>query len=84
MKTPSYAKIIWTNIADSWNDKMVNGDAYSRSHYITYAIGSIVGLKGSGSAVKVSSKLAKTGAAKVDNVLEASEKSGCKTCKNQD
>ncbi|QHQ57924.1 T7SS effector LXG polymorphic toxin [Bacillus velezensis] len=74
LNTPSYAKIIWTNLADSWNDKMVNGDAYSRSHYITYAIGSIVGLKGSGSAVKVSSKLAKTGAAKVDNVLEAGEK----------
>ncbi|MEC0879520.1 hypothetical protein P8908_20665, partial [Bacillus atrophaeus] len=23
LNTPSYAKIIWTNIADSWNDKMV-------------------------------------------------------------
>ncbi|MCR4385090.1 T7SS effector LXG polymorphic toxin [Bacillus amyloliquefaciens] len=79
--TPSYAKIIWTNLADSWNDKMVNGDAYSRSHYITYAIGSIVGLKGSGSAVKVSSKLAKTGAAKVDNVLEAGEKAAAKHVK---
>ncbi|WP_163113582.1 ribonuclease YeeF family protein, partial [Bacillus velezensis] len=30
LNTPSYAKIIWTNLADSWNDKMVNGDAYSR------------------------------------------------------
>ncbi|MGF7492090.1 T7SS effector LXG polymorphic toxin [Bacillus velezensis] len=81
LNTPSYAKIIWTNLADSWNDKMVNGDAYSRSHYITYAIGSIVGLKGSGSAVKVSSKLAKTGAAKVDNVLEAGEKAAAKHVK---
>ena len=81
LNTPSYAKIIWTNLADSWNDKMVNGDAYSRSHYITYAIGSIVGLKGSGSAVKVSSKLAKTGAAKVDNVLEAGEKATAKHVK---
>ena len=80
---PSYAKIIWTNLADSWNDKMVNGDAYSRSHYITYAIGSIVGLKGSGSAVKVSSKLAKTGAAKVDNVLEAGEKAAAKHVKTR-
>ncbi len=60
---------------------MVNGDAYSRSHYITYAIGSIVGLKGSGSAVKVSSKLAKTGATKVDNVLEAGEKATVKHVK---
>ncbi|WP_071391986.1 T7SS effector LXG polymorphic toxin [Bacillus velezensis] len=81
LNTPSYAKIIWTNLADSWNDKMVNGDAYSRSHYISYAIGSIVGLKGSGSAVKVSSKLAKTGAAKVDNVLEAGEKAAAKHVK---
>ncbi|MCV2524168.1 T7SS effector LXG polymorphic toxin [Bacillus velezensis] len=83
LNTPSYAKIIWTNLADSWNDKMVNGDAYSRSHYITYAIGSIVGLKGSGSAVKVSSKLAKTGAAKVDNVLEAGEKAAAKHVKTR-
>ncbi|CAI8890964.1 T7SS effector LXG polymorphic toxin [Bacillus velezensis] len=81
LNTPSYAKIIWTNLADSWNDKMVNGDAYSRSHYITYAIGSIVGLKGSGSAVKVSSKLAKTDAAKVDNVLEAGKKAAAKHVK---
>ncbi|MCY8807466.1 T7SS effector LXG polymorphic toxin [Bacillus atrophaeus] len=74
LKTPSYAKIIWTNIADSWNDKMVNGDAYSRSHYITYVVGSLVGLKGAGSAVKVTSKLGKASAAKVDKVLEAGEK----------
>ncbi|MEK3809743.1 T7SS effector LXG polymorphic toxin [Bacillus sp. FSL R7-0685] len=74
LKTPSYAKIIWTNIADSWNDKMVNGDAYSRSHYITYVVGSLVGLKGAGSVAKVTSKLGKAGAAKVDKVLEAGEK----------
>ena len=74
LKTPSYAKIIWTNIADSWNDKMVNGDAYSRSHYVTYVVGSLVGLKGVGSAVKVTSKLGKAGAAKVDKVIEAGEK----------
>ncbi|MCY9187578.1 ribonuclease YeeF family protein [Bacillus mojavensis] len=79
--TPSYAKIIWTNIADSWNDKMVNGDAYSRSHYITYAVGSLVGLKGAGSAVKVTGKLGKTGAAKVDKVLEAGEKATTKHVK---
>ncbi|UGW84617.1 HNH endonuclease [Bacillus velezensis] len=74
LKTPSYAKIIWTNIADTWNDKMVNGDAYSRSHYITYVVGSLVGLKGVGSAVKVTSKLGKAGATKVDKVIEAGEK----------
>ncbi|MCY8188108.1 T7SS effector LXG polymorphic toxin [Bacillus spizizenii] len=81
LKTPSYAKIIWTNIADSWNDKMVNGDAYSRSHYITYVVGSLVGLKGAGSAVKVTSKLGKAGAAKVDKVLEAGEKATTKHVK---
>ncbi|MFD6007980.1 T7SS effector LXG polymorphic toxin [Bacillus subtilis] len=81
LKTPSYAKIIWTNIADSWNDKMVNGDAYSRSHYITYVVGSLVGLKGAGSVAKVTSKLGKAGAAKVDNVLEAGEKATTKHVK---
>ncbi|MCY8522361.1 ribonuclease YeeF family protein [Bacillus atrophaeus] len=81
LNTPSYAKIIWTNIADSWNDEMVNGDAYSRSHYITYAVGSLVGLKGAGSAVKITGKLGKTGAAKVDKVLEAGEKAAAKHVK---
>ncbi|MED4802412.1 ribonuclease YeeF family protein [Bacillus atrophaeus] len=83
LNTPSYAKIIWTNIADSWNDKMVNGDAYSRSHYITYVVGSLVGLKGAGSAVKVTGKLGKTGAAKVDKVLEAGEKAAAKHVKTR-
>ncbi|MCY8789946.1 T7SS effector LXG polymorphic toxin [Bacillus inaquosorum] len=74
LNTPSYAKIIWKNIADSWNDKFINGDTYSKAHYVTYVIGNLVGLKGAGSAVKVSSKIAKTGATKVDKVLEAGEK----------
>ncbi|MEC0697398.1 ribonuclease YeeF family protein [Bacillus atrophaeus] len=81
LNTPSYAKIIWTNIADSWNDKMVNGDAYSRSHYITYVVGSLVGLKGAGSAVKVTGKLGKAGAAKVDKVLKSGEKAAAKHVK---
>ncbi|MGG4257416.1 T7SS effector LXG polymorphic toxin [Bacillus velezensis] len=70
LNTPSYAKIIWTNLADSWNDQMVNGDTYSRAHYISYAVGSLVGLKGVGSTVNVSSKLAKTGFSKAGKVLE--------------
>ncbi|MEC1643560.1 T7SS effector LXG polymorphic toxin [Bacillus spizizenii] len=74
LNTPSYAKIIWKNIADSWNDKFINGDTYSKAHYVTYVIGNLVGLKGAGSAVKVSSKIAKTGATKIDKVLEAGEK----------
>ncbi|QRV09746.1 HNH endonuclease [Bacillus velezensis] len=72
LNTPSYAKIIWTNLADSWNDQMVNGDTYSRAHYVSYAVGSLVGLKGVGSTVNVSSKLAKTGFSKVGKVLEPS------------
>lgn len=74
IETPTYAKIIWKDLSDSWNDKMVNGDAYSRAHFITYAVGSLVGLKGGGSILKGSSKLATTGAAKVDKVLGAGEK----------
>ncbi|MEC2184070.1 T7SS effector LXG polymorphic toxin [Bacillus spizizenii] len=74
IETPTYAKIIWKDLSDSWNDKMVNGDAYSRAHYITYAVGSLVGLKGGGSILKGSSKLDTTGAAKVDKVLGAGEK----------
>ncbi|MCG3229783.1 MULTISPECIES: T7SS effector LXG polymorphic toxin [Bacillus] len=74
LNTPSYAKIIWKNIADSWNDKFINGDTYSKAHYVTYVIGNVVGLKGAGTAVKVSSKIAKTGATKVDKVLKAGEK----------
>ncbi|MEK4689455.1 T7SS effector LXG polymorphic toxin [Bacillus sp. FSL W8-1202] len=74
LNTPSYAKIIWQNIADSWNDKFINGDTYSKAHYVTYVIGNLVGLKGAGTAVKVSSKIAKTGATKVDKVLKAGEK----------
>ncbi|MFH6683021.1 T7SS effector LXG polymorphic toxin [Bacillus amyloliquefaciens] len=70
LNTPSYAKIIWTNLADSWNDQMVNGDTYSRAHYVSYAVGSLIGLKGVGSTVNVSSKLAKTGFSKVGKVLE--------------
>ncbi|KIN30955.1 T7SS effector LXG polymorphic toxin [Bacillus subtilis] len=74
LNTPSYAKIIWKNIADSWNDKFINGDTYSKAHYVSYVIGNLVGLKGAGTAVKVSSKIAKTGATKVDKVLKAGEK----------
>ncbi|MEG7281522.1 T7SS effector LXG polymorphic toxin [Bacillus sp. 0909A] len=74
IETPAYAKIIWKDLSDSWNDKMVNGDAYSRAHFITYAVGSLVGLKGGGSILKGSSKLATTGAAKVDKLLGAGEK----------
>ncbi|MGE0911895.1 T7SS effector LXG polymorphic toxin [Bacillus atrophaeus] len=61
LSVPSYPKIIWTNIVDSWNDKMINGDAYTRAHYISYAVGNIVGLKGAGAAVQTTTKLSKVG-----------------------
>ncbi|MEC1627795.1 ribonuclease YeeF family protein [Bacillus mojavensis] len=61
LSVPSYPKIIWTNIADSWNDKLINGDAYTRAHYISYAIGNIVGPKGAGAAVQTTTKLSKVG-----------------------
>ncbi|MEC1752061.1 T7SS effector LXG polymorphic toxin [Bacillus mojavensis] len=61
LSVPSYPKIIWTNIADSWNDKMINGDAYTRAHYISYTIGNIVGPKGAGAAVQTTTKLSKVG-----------------------
>ncbi|MCY7944540.1 T7SS effector LXG polymorphic toxin, partial [Bacillus inaquosorum] len=57
LSVPSYPKIIWTNIVDSWNDKMINGDAYTRAHYISYAVGNIVGPKGAGAAVQTTTKL---------------------------
>ncbi|KAA6450240.1 T7SS effector LXG polymorphic toxin [Bacillus atrophaeus] len=57
-----------TAIEDSYNKDMVNGDAYSRARWVTYALGtvvtSIVGTKGagtitkSGTATKVTSKAA--------------------------
>ncbi|MEC1612878.1 T7SS effector LXG polymorphic toxin [Bacillus mojavensis] len=61
LSVPSYPKVIWTNISDSWNDKMINGDAYTRAHYISYAIGNIVGPKGAGAAVQTTTKLSKVG-----------------------
>ncbi|WP_262417724.1 hypothetical protein, partial [Bacillus sp. YC2] len=58
-------------IADSYQKEMVNGDTYSRSRWVTYAIGtvvtSIVGTKGAGVVVKadaagnVTSKVVKAG-----------------------
>ncbi|MEC3665135.1 T7SS effector LXG polymorphic toxin [Bacillus velezensis] len=60
---------ISTAIEESYQKDMVNGDAYSRSRWVTYAIGtvitSVVGTKGAGSltkadvAGKVTSKLSK-------------------------
>ncbi|MDM5301295.1 T7SS effector LXG polymorphic toxin [Bacillus subtilis] len=61
LSVPSYSKIIWTNLADSWNDKMINGNAYEKGHYISYVVGNIVGTKGAGSAVQTTTKISKVG-----------------------
>ncbi|MEC1792729.1 T7SS effector LXG polymorphic toxin [Bacillus vallismortis] len=61
LSVPSYSKIIWTNLVDSWNDKMINGNAYEKGHYISYVAGNIVGTKGAGSAVQTTTKLSKVG-----------------------
>ncbi|MCY8573588.1 T7SS effector LXG polymorphic toxin [Bacillus haynesii] len=52
------------SIADSWDEKMVHGDSYSRGHYIAYAIGTIWGLTEAGPTVVSGSKsLGKVGKA---------------------
>ncbi|MGM0859601.1 MAG: RNase A-like domain-containing protein [Bacillota bacterium] len=40
---------------------MINGDAYTRAHYISYTVGNIVGPKGAGAAVQTTTKLSKVG-----------------------
>ncbi|MDQ0213945.1 putative ribonuclease toxin of YeeF-YezG toxin-antitoxin module [Oikeobacillus pervagus] len=57
-------------IKESYNRDMVNGDAESRAHWVTYALGTIIGTKGAGSAAKTGTtvtKVAKEGAKKVAN-----------------
>ncbi|MDQ0213617.1 putative ribonuclease toxin of YeeF-YezG toxin-antitoxin module [Oikeobacillus pervagus] len=57
-------------ITESYNRDMVNGDAESRAHWVTYALGTIIGTKGAGSAAKTGTtvtKVAKEGAKKVAN-----------------
>src|SRR5699024_8160076 len=45
-------KYISNAVAESFTRDMVNGDAESRSHWVTYTLGSILGTKGVGNAVK--------------------------------
>ncbi|MCZ0068991.1 LXG domain-containing protein [Bacillus sonorensis] len=44
------------SIADSWDKQMVNGDSYSRGHYLAYAIGTIWGLAEAGPTVSTGAK----------------------------
>src|SRR5699024_11056717 len=39
-------------IAESFTRDIVNGDAESHSHWVTYTLGTILGTKGAGNAVK--------------------------------
>ncbi|QNU03384.1 T7SS effector LXG polymorphic toxin [Peribacillus butanolivorans] len=68
-------KYISKAISDSYEKDMVNGDAYSRSHWVTYALGtvvtSVVGTKGAGAVTKTG--VATTKAAAVKGVTKAKE-----------
>ncbi|USK64067.1 ribonuclease YeeF family protein [Peribacillus frigoritolerans] len=61
-------KYISKSISDSYERDMVNGDAYSRSHWVTYALGtvvtSVVGTKGAGAITKTGIATTKTAAVK--------------------
>lgn len=45
-------KYIARTISDSFKRDMINGDAESRAHWVTYALGTLVGTKGAGTATK--------------------------------
>ncbi|WHY55752.1 ribonuclease YeeF family protein [Peribacillus simplex] len=68
-------KYISKSISDSYERDMVNGDAYSRSHWVTYALGtvvtSVVGTKGAGAITKTG--VATTKAAAVKGATKAKE-----------
>lgn len=66
-------KYISKSISDSYERDMVNGDAYSRAHWVSYALGtvvtSVVGTKGAGAITKTG--VATTKAAAVNGVTKA-------------
>ncbi|MGG4263798.1 T7SS effector LXG polymorphic toxin [Peribacillus simplex] len=68
-------KYISKAISDSYERDMVNGDAYSRSHWVTYALGTVVtsvfGTKGAGAVTKTG--VATTKAAAVKGATKAKE-----------
>lgn len=61
-------KYISKAISDSYERDMINGDAYSRSHWVTYALGtvvtSVVGTKGAGAVAKTGVATTKAAAVK--------------------
>ncbi|WP_249597217.1 ribonuclease YeeF family protein [Peribacillus frigoritolerans] len=68
-------KYISKSISESYERDMVNGDAYSRAHWVSYALGtvvtSVVGTKGAGAVAKTG--VATTKAAAVKGVTKAKE-----------
>ncbi|CAM5420713.1 DNA-binding protein [Bacillus safensis FO-36b] [Bacillus safensis subsp. safensis] len=58
------SKAIGKSISDSFQKEVVNGDAYSRSHWFAYATGSLAeivfGSKGAGAITKTGATAAKT------------------------
>ncbi|WP_311735969.1 T7SS effector LXG polymorphic toxin [Peribacillus frigoritolerans] len=68
-------KYISKSISDSYERDMVNGDAYSRAHWVSYALGtvvtSVVGTKGAGAITKTG--VTTTKAAAVKGVTKAKE-----------
>jgi len=61
------SKYIINAIEESYERDMVNGDAESRSHWVTYTLGmtatSIIGTKGAGTVTKAGTTTAKSGVA---------------------
>ncbi|CAH0146925.1 putative ribonuclease YokI [Peribacillus frigoritolerans] len=61
-------KYISKSISDSYERDMVNGDAYSRAHWVSYALGtvvtSVVGTKGAGAVAKTGAATTKAAAVK--------------------
>ncbi|SNT17308.1 Predicted ribonuclease, toxin component of the YeeF-YezG toxin-antitoxin module [Bacillus sp. OK838] len=61
-------KYISKSISDSYERDMINGDAYSRAHWVSYALGtvvtSVVGTKGAGAVAKTGAATTKAAAVK--------------------
>src|SRR5690625_6259252 len=63
-------------VAESFTRDMVNGDAESRSHWVTYALGTILGTKGAGNAVKSTRVGSNVTKAAKEGVKNATNKAG--------
>ncbi len=72
-------KYISNAIADSYERDMINGDAESRSHWVTYALGTaatrVFGTKGAGTVTKTGVATTKAGAKKAITVADNATKS---------